>query len=283
MELSLAFSPCPNDTFAFHAMINSLVDTEGLTFRVEMADVEQLNMRAAQGMYDICKLSYHAFFTMADKYVMLRSGSALGFHNGPLFVKKRGVASLPNHPLIAVPGLHTTAVLLLKTAYRDYNHLQPMLFSEIEGAVLNGEADAGVLIHEGRFTYVEKGLELIEDLGEFWHENFRQPIPLGGIAIRRELEGVNGETAEKINRVLRRSILYAYEHPADSKAFIMQNAQELTEQVQQKHINLFVNDFTINIGQEGEKAVNFLYEKYLQTLGDIKIETAHNLKLFIKE
>lgn len=303
MNLTLAFSPCPNDTFAFHAMINSLVDTEGLTFTVEMADVEELNTRAAQGRYDICKLSYHAFFTIANQYIMLRSGSALGFNNGPLLVKKAGQPNqnklpdnknpqchglsftqnkLPYNPLIAIPGIHTTAALLLKAAYPQYTNLKPILFSDIEKAVLCGDVHAGVLIHEGRFTYKEKGLELITDLGEFWQSNFHHPIPLGGIAIKRELlqckenSGRNyGNLAQKINRVLRRSIEYAYANPQVSREFIMQNAQEITEQVQQQHINLFVNNFTIDIGTEGENAVNFIYQKYFNT--------SKNLKLFIEE
>ncbi|MEG0517957.1 MAG: 1,4-dihydroxy-6-naphthoate synthase [Bacteroidales bacterium] len=303
MNLTLAFSPCPNDTFAFHAMINSLVDTEGLTFTVEMSDVEELNTRAAQGRYDICKLSYHAFFTIVSQYIMLRSGSALGFNNGPLLVKKIGHPNtsqlpdnkqkqpfasplqpniLPDNPLIAIPGRHTTAALLLKAAYPQYTNLKPILFSDIEKAVLCNEVDAGVLIHEGRFTYKEKGLELITDLGAFWQNTFRHPIPLGGIAIKRELlhykENPNnneGDLAQKINRVLRRSIEYACAHPLASEEFIMQNAQEITRQVQQQHINLFVNNFTINIGTEGEKAVHFIYRKYFNT--------GKNLKLFIEE
>lgn len=280
MELSLAFSPCPNDTFAFHALINSLVDTEGLTFRVEMADVEELNMRAAQGRYDICKLSYHAFFTIADKYAMLRSGSALGFNNGPLLVKKGPAGNpVPENPLIAIPGTHTTAALLLQTAYREYNRLRPMLFSDIEKAVLEGEVDAGVLIHEGRFTYREKGLELIKDLGEFWQEKFNSPIPLGGIAVKRELQKDGLE--QKINRVLKKSILYAYEHPGDSREFIRENAREISAKVQQEHIKLFVNDFTLDIGGKGEEAVRVLYDQYLLGTGDRKTAHARNFQLFI--
>lgn len=303
MNLTLAFSPCPNDTFAFHAMINSLVDTEGLTFTVEMADVEELNTRAAQGRYDICKLSYHAFFTIVSQYIMLRSGSALGFNNGPLLVKKAAHPTpnqlsdtknkqclgtppppntLPDNPLIAIPGRHTTAALLLKAAYPQYTNLKPILFSDIEKAVLCNQVDAGVLIHEGRFTYKEKGLELITDLGEFWQSTFHHPIPLGGIAIKRELlhckehpNNKEGDLAQKINRVLRRSIEYAYAHPQASNEFIMQNAQEITRQVQQQHINLFVNNFTIDIGTEGENAVNFIYQKYFNI--------NKNLKLFIEE
>lgn len=280
MELSLAFSPCPNDTFAFHALMNSLVDTEGLTFRAEMADVEELNIRAAQGRYDVCKLSYHAFFTIADQYVMLRSGSALGFNNGPLLVKKGAAGKpFPESPLVAIPGAHTTAALLLQTAYREYNRLRPMLFSDIEKAVLDGEVDAGVLIHEGRFTYREKGLELIKDLGKFWQENFHIPVPLGGIAVKRELQK-NG-LAQKINRALKRSILYAYEHPGDSREFITENAREISAEVQQQHIKLFVNDFTLDIGEKGEEAVRVLYDQYLIRAGGSKTAHAGNFQLFI--
>ncbi len=280
MELSLAFSPCPNDTFAFHAMINSLVDTEGLVFKVEMADVEELNIRAAQGKYDICKLSYHAFFSIADRYTMLRSGSALGFNNGPLLVRKGGMGGVfPENPLIAVPGTHTTAALLLGIAYRDYNNFKPMLFSDIENAVLEGEVDAGVLIHEGRFTYKEKGLELVKDLGEFWQEEFGRPVPLGGIAVRREM--LDGELEHRINRVLKRSILYGYDHPGDSKEFVNGNAREISEDVQKKHIELFVNDFTIDIGIKGEEAVNILYGEYLRVFKDEKNTSAENFRLFI--
>lgn len=280
MELSLAFSPCPNDTFAFHALINSLVDMEGLTFRTEMADVEELNRRAAQGRYDVCKLSYHAFFTIADQYAMLRSGSALGFNNGPLLVKKKNTGkTLPPNPLIAIPGIHTTAALLLATAYREYNRLRPMLFSDIEKAILDEEVDAGVLIHEGRFTYGEKGLELIKDLGEFWQETFNSPIPLGGIAVKRELQ--KSGLAQKINRVLKRSISYAYEHPGDSREFITENAREISAEVQQEHIRLFVNDFTLDIGDKGEKAVHVLYDQYLALAGRNKTPGTGNFQLFI--
>lgn len=281
MTLTLAFSPCPNDTFAFHAMINGLIDTEGLAFQVEMADVEELNQRAAQGKYDICKLSYHAFFTLAQQYIMLRSGSALGFNNGPLLVKNGSHSTpLPEQPLIAIPGEHTTAALLLKTAYPEYNRLHPMLFSEIEKAVLENRVDAGVLIHEGRFTYRDKGLELIRDLGEFWQSSFGHPIPLGGIAIRRKLE--DGQTEQKINRVLRRSIQYAYEHPAQSQAFITEHARELSQQVQQAHIRLFVNDFTLDIAEAGQAAVNFMYRKYLQLHPCENCSDFKNFRLFIR-
>lgn len=258
MELKLAFSPCPNDTFAFHAMINSLVDTEGLSFNVYMADVEELNNLAKKGELDICKLSYHAYFSLLSNYIMLTSGSALGFNNGPLLVKKEGTIFNPNN-VIAIPGEHTTAALLLKTAYKNCTNLKPMLFSKIENAILNNEVNAGVLIHEGRFTYKSKGLELITDLGEFWQNNFHHPIPLGGIAVKRNMPI---DLAKKINRVLRRSIEYAFLHPDKSSSFITDNAQEITKEVQEKHIKLFVNNFTLDIGEEGMEAVEFMYSKY---------------------
>ena len=300
MELSLAFSPCPNDTYIFHAMINSLVDTEGLRFNVRMADVEELNKLAQCGKIDICKLSYNAFFSLVDKYCMLRSGSALGYNNGPLFVKKAGkdikfsnsqyrnnnplIASgntliSSNNPLIAIPGVNTSAALLLKTAYPNYTNLIPMLFSNIEQAVLNEEVEAGVLIHEGRFTYKDKGLELICDLGEFWQDSFKHPIPLGGIAVNRILPL---DVQQRVGRVLKRSILYANEHPSESANFIKENAQEIATDVQKKHIALFVNDFTIDIGSEGENAVQFMYSKHQQSIKN-RSNSIHTTNLFIEE
>ncbi len=265
MELSLAFSPCPNDTYIFHAMINSLVDTEGLTFNVKMEDVEELNKQAKSGQIDVCKMSYNAYFSLIDKYIMLRSGSALGYNNGPLFVKKAGKEIESNNPLVAIPGISTSAALLLKTAYPSYTNLTPMLFSNIEQAVLNGEVDAGVLIHEGRFTYKDKGLELVCDLGEYWQSNFGHPIPLGGIAVNRDLPL---DIKQKIGRVLKRSIIYANEHPTESSSFITANAQEIAEDVQKKHIALFVNNYTLDIGKEGEDAVQFMYKKFRESIID---------------
>lgn len=271
MEINLAYSPCPNDTFAFHAMINGLVDTEGLTFKVHLADVEELNQSAIRGEFEVTKLSYHGFFEVAERYVMLNSGSALGFNNGPLLVQKEG-GDFNSGSLIAIPGMHTTAALLLKTAYPQCTNVKPMLFSDIEGAVLSGEVDAGVLIHEGRFTYRDKGLKLVQDLGEFWQESFGVPIPLGGIAVRRD---ICREVMLKVGRVLKRSVEYAFANPNASAAYVMENAQELTAEVQQKHINLFVNNFTVDLGEQGRRAVEFLYTKYAG--GEKKSE----LELFI--
>ncbi|MFA5849659.1 MAG: 1,4-dihydroxy-6-naphthoate synthase [Bacteroidales bacterium] len=261
MTLSLAYSPCPNDTFAFHAMVNGLVDTEGLNFYVELADVEQLNKSAAEEKYDVCKLSYHAFFYLCDRYAMLRSGSALGYNNGPLFVSERVLNGQFSGLKIAIPGEKTTAALLLKIAYPECTNLAPIIFSQIEERVLSGEFDAGVLIHEGRFTYAAKGLKLIEDLGTYWQTKTGKPIPLGGIAVSRKL---SLETGQKVNRVLRRSIEFAFRNPELSKDYICSNARELDPDIQKRHIELFVNEYSTDIGESGIDAVYSLYDKALE-------------------
>jgi len=272
MTLSLAYSPCPNDTFAFHAMVHNLVDTEGLTFSVELADVEQLNKSAAAGKFDVCKLSYHAFFYICDNYAMLRSGSALGYNNGPLFVTRQETVSLFNKDgsinrskldglKVAIPGEKTTAALLLKVAYPECVKLTPILFSQIEERVLSREFDAGVLIHEGRFTYEKKGLKLIDDLGSFWQTHTGAPVPLGGIAISRKF---SNDVQQKVNRVLKRSIQFALKNPEISKDYVCENARELDMDIQKKHIELFVNDYSTDIGEVGENAVYLLYNKILE-------------------
>jgi 1,4-dihydroxy-6-naphthoate synthase len=268
MKLKLAYSPCPNDTFIFHAMVHSLVDCEGLSFEVTMADVEKLNQGASRGEYDICKMSYHAYFHFVQSYVMLRSGSALGYNNGPLFVTSdtnsllKEDGSLDSELLaksnIAIPGELTTAALLLKIIYPQIKHTTPVIFSEIEKRVLSGQFPGGVLIHEGRFTYQKKGLKLIADLGEKWQQLSQLPIPLGGIAVSRSLEEA---LAQKINRVLHRSIQYAINNPGISKDYVCSYARELEEEVINKHIALFVNDFTLDIGSKGQEAVNYMFEK----------------------
>ncbi|MDD2492135.1 MAG: 1,4-dihydroxy-6-naphthoate synthase [Bacteroidales bacterium] len=266
MRLKLAYSPCPNDTFAFHAMVHNLVDCEGLEFDITLADVEQLNKGAQNREYDICKMSYHAFFLMTDKYVMLRSGSALGYHNGPLLVTRKGskLSSANGEEIskalissrIAIPGEMTTGALLLKIAFPEAKSTYPILFSKIADSIINGEFDAGVLIHEGRFTFKEKGLHLIMDLGENWHTVSSLPVPLGGIAVSRKIDS---ETASKIGRVLKRSIQFAMDNPEFSGEYVACHAQEMESSVQKKHIDLFVNNHTLEIGEEGERAVKELY------------------------
>ena len=271
MKLKLAYSPCPNDTFAFHAMVHGLVDTEGLEFNIELADVEQLNKGAASGLYDMCKLSYHAFFYLCDRYAMLRAGSALGYNNGPLLVAPEGSKLFKpdgtpdrekiSRARVAIPGEMTTGALLLKLAFPEITDKSPIIFSSVESEVMAGHYDAGVLIHEGRFTYRNKGLRLIEDLGAFWQNSTGVPIPLGGIAILRTF---SPDIQQKVNRVLNRSIRFAMENPSLSQRYVAENAQEMDADIQKKHIELFVNDYSIDIGTEGEKAVNTLYKKVLE-------------------
>ncbi len=284
MRLKLAYSPCPNDTFIFHAMVNSLIDCEGLDFDLTLADVENLNQGALKGEFDICKLSYHAFFLMAERYVMLRSGSALGHNNGPLFVTSESNSLLkydgtPDYELIsknpiAIPGKLTTAAMLLGVAFPHVKHTTPVIFSDIEKKVLSGEFAGGVLIHEGRFTYHKRGLKLIADLGTMWEKMSSQPIPLGGIAIRRDL---GEDLAARVNRVLRRSIEYAIQNPNMSKEYVCSYAQELDNEVIQKHIDLFVNQYTIDVGTKGQEAVNYMYNKGVEQGLFAKCD----LKLFI--
>ena len=261
MLLKLAFSSCPNDTFMFHALVHGLVDTEGLRFAVDVYDVEELNERAQRGVYDVSKLSYHGWFTVRDAYAMLDAGSALGWDCGPLLVRRAGDdAVLERRPLrIAIPGRYTTGALLCSLAYPGLGEQVPMLFSEIEGAVSRGEVDLGVLIHEGRFTYRDKGLELVRDLGAWWQEHSGFPIPLGGIAIKRSL---GPEIAASFNRVLHRSITHAFAHPEDSRAYVASYARELSAAIQQQHIDLFVNAFSLDLGEEGHRAVDTLYQCY---------------------
>ena len=267
MRLSLAYSPCPNDTFAFHAMVHSLVDCEGLTFDVSLMDIENLNKSAGNKKFDICKLSYSAYYKYTHDYVMLRSGSALGFNNGPLLVAIKGSPlfksdgmldeSLILNGPVAIPGEMTTAALLLKFAFPQLKLTSQVLFSEIEERVLSGDFMCGVLIHETRFTYKKKGLALILDLGQNWQEKTSLPVPLGGIAVRREMDN---DLQRKINRVLRKSIEYAFENPLRSSEYVASNAREMEYDVQRKHIEMFVNSYTIDISQTGESAVEKLYE-----------------------
>ncbi len=255
MNYELAFSPCPNDTFMFDAMVNGRIDTGGLAFDVHLADVETLNRAAMLGQYDITKLSYHAYAYVQDSYELLSAGSALGFGNGPLLVSRYPQPSeLPPTLRVAIPGRYTTAVALLKAAYPQLSNLHEYVFSDIEGAVLRGEADAGVLIHEGRFTYAQRGLQLVADLGALWEQRAGMPIPLGGIAVRRSLPA---PAKQHIAQLMRRSVEYALAYPDAGAAFVSEHAQEMDEQVLRQHIALYVNRFSIDLGEEGQRAVSF--------------------------
>ena len=259
--MKLAFSSCPNDTFMFHALVHGLVDMEGLTFDVDIYDVEELNERAQHEVYDITKLSYHGWFTVRDRYAMLNAGSALGWDCGPLLVCRVGDRNVLRRKdlRIAVPGRYTTGALLCTLAYPGLGVQIPMLFSEIEGAVARGDVDLGVLIHEGRFTYRDKGLDLVCDLGAWWQQTSGCPIPLGGIAVKRSL---GPDFAATFDRVLYRSISYAFAHSEASREYVASYARELSAAIQKKHIDLFVNRFSLDLGEEGRRAVDTLYQCY---------------------
>ncbi len=258
MKLSLGFSPCPNDTFIFDAMIHGKIDTEGLEFDVRLGDVEELNQQAFAGNLDVTKLSYHAYAYLTDKYCLLDAGSALGNNCGPLLIAR---APMPQEEIIeakiAIPGKYTTANFLLGYAYPQARHKVEMLFSDIEDAVLRGDVDAGLIIHENRFTYQQKGLVKLVDLGEYWENSTQMPIPLGGIVIRRDLPP---DLQLKVNRVLQRSVQFAFANPKSSLAYVRAHAQEMDEAVMYQHIELYVNDYTENLGERGRAAVQHLFD-----------------------
>jgi 1,4-dihydroxy-6-naphthoate synthase len=259
MQLSLGFSSCPNDTFIFDAMVHEKIDTEGLSFTVYMHDVEELNQMAFKKELDITKLSYHAFAYLTDNYQLLDAGSALGFGVGPLLVIKKDSPATQKDKSewkVAIPGKFTTANFLLSIAYPEIKNKTEVLFSEIEKEVLNDNFDAGLIIHENRFTYEKKGLLKVADLGEFWEKYANAAIPLGGIVVKRNLPN---ELKQKINRVLKRSVEYAFANPKSSIDYVKKHAQEMQEEVMYKHINLYVNKFTKDLGEEGKRAVKTLF------------------------
>jgi 1,4-dihydroxy-6-naphthoate synthase len=255
-KISLAFSPCPNDTFIFDAMVHHKIDTEGLVFDYRMADVEELNHMALEDRSEMSKVSYHAWLYLRDRYILLDSGSAMGFGNGPMIIgKKQYSLSEIEAITIAVPGKYTTANLLLKIFAPRAMNKMIMVFNEIEDAVLNGTVDAGVIIHENRFTYQNKGLLKIADLGEQWEQLTHYPIPLGAIVVKKSF---GSEMINRLNRIMKSSVEYAMKNPDSSAAFVRENAQEMEEDVMKKHIHLYVNEFTVAIGKTGKKAIKKL-------------------------
>jgi 1,4-dihydroxy-6-naphthoate synthase len=261
-KLSLGFSPCPNDTFIFDALIHHKIDTEGLDFDVFFDDVETLNKKALQGELDITKLSFHAFAHVSDKYVLLDAGSALGFGVGPLLISKTAytpekVKSKPSLS-VGIPGTYTTANFLLTIAFPELQNKKELVFSAIEESLLNQELDLGVIIHENRFTYAQKGLHKIMDLGDYWEQQTDMPIPLGGIMMKRNIDV---ETQRTVNRLIRKSVEFAFENPEASSDFVRQHAQELDESVRKQHIDLYVNKYSVDLGDLGKKAIRVLFEK----------------------
>ena len=257
MNISIGFSPCPNDTFIFDALIHKKINTHGISYKPYIADVEKLNIKAASGVLDCTKISFHAFAHAFTHYSLLQSGGALGFGNGPVFIsKKENIHNISASSRIALPGKNTTAHLLFCIAYPEFRNKIFMLFSDIEAAILNNKVDAGVIIHENRFTYKEKNLECIKDLGLFWEEKTKSPIPLGAIAIKKNIPLT---IAMQVQQDIKNSILYAFKHNSASTAFVKNNAQEMSDEIIKKHIALFVNDFSLSFGEEGKKAITKLF------------------------
>ncbi|MCO4293083.1 1,4-dihydroxy-6-naphthoate synthase [Solitalea sp. MAHUQ-68] len=283
MKLTIGFSPCPNDTFIFDALVNKKIDTEGLDFEVFFDDVETLNQKAFRGELDITKLSYHAFAYAADKYALLDAGSALGFGVGPLLISKTDVseetmtdkdriaacsgrepvtklaarvAAKVNELKIGIPGKFTTANFLLSLAFPQAVNKEELVFSAIEPKLLNDEIDLGLIIHENRFTYEQKGLKKVIDLGEYWEQLTGAPIPLGGICVKRDLPQ---EIQLKVNRVVKASVEFAAKNPKEPLAFVKAHAQEMDEEVMYKHITTYVNKFSIDLGTDGRKAIQTMF------------------------
>ena len=263
MTFTLGFSPCPNDTFIFDALVNKKIDTEGLDFEVQLEDVETLNQWAMQGKLDISKISYGVLPLVLDHYDLLDAGGALGKGVGPLLIAK---TPIPTSELatrtIAIPGERTTAHLLFSLAFPQVQQKKFMIFSAIEEAVLSGQVDCGVIIHENRFTYQQKGLVKLLDLGEFWEETTGAPIPLGGIVFRK---GEDPGLQKKVNSLIRKSLEYAFAHYPSLPDYVRQHSQEMDEQVMRQHIDLYVNNYSLGLGEEGEKAVQTLLNTYART------------------
>ena len=262
-KLTLGFSPCPNDTFIFDALVNKKIDGEGLEFEAVLEDVETLNQWTLEGKLDITKLSYPAFFQAIDKYILLHSGGALGKGVGPLLVSKSNVGrqmSEIENSLIALPGKNTTANMLFSFAYPNASKKKFILFSEIENAVVNGETDLGVIIHENRFTYQQKGLHKVMDLGEYWEEKTSMPVPLGGIATKRSIDKL---ISMKTEVLIRKSIEYAFARYPSVSDYVKFHSQTMSEDVMRKHIDLYVNDLSISLGQSGKHAIEKMFETFL--------------------
>ncbi len=255
---TIGFSPCPNDTFIFDAMINNrLPQNEG--WNPHLLDVEALNKNAAVGMYDVTKMSFAAYAFVSDKYQILNAGSALGRGCGPLIISKLPLTLEElKDKKIAIPGARTTANLLMSIFVPECKAKVEMVFSDIEEAVLSGRCDAGLIIHENRFTYQQKGLFKVADLGELWEHKTGLTIPLGCIAVKRSL---SEEEKKHIDDLIRHSVEYAFQNPTASKEYIAHHAQEMDPTVQQQHIDLYVNDFSVTLGVDGKNAIQTLFDE----------------------
>jgi len=263
-KLTLGFSPCPNDTFIFDAMVNGKIDTGDLVFDHKLEDVETLNQWAFEGKLAITKLSYNSFLHLSDQYTLLDSGSALGKGVGPLLICKGDapqpddLATFLQDAKIAIPGKNTTANLLFSLAFPSAAHKTEVLFSDIESRVLSGEFDCGLVIHESRFTYEQRGLQKLIDLGDWWEKETDSAIPLGGICIRKD---VPISIAKKVESLIKESLEYSWSQYPTLSSFVTENAQEMEEDVMRQHINLYVNDYSLSLGVTGKNAVSTLFTK----------------------
>lgn len=275
MKLTLGFSPCPNDTFIFDALVNGKIDTQGLQFEAVLEDVETLNQWALQGKLDITKLSFPAFFQSLENYILLNSGSALGKGVGPLLITKFVNKDADvNQKTIALPGINTTAHMLFSFAYPEAKNKEFMIFSGIEDAVLNDKSDMGVIIHENRFTYQQKGLHKITDLGDYWEKKMNAPIPLGGIAIKRSLEPAIQQLTDQL---IRKSLEYSFANYPSISEYTRQHSQEMSEDVMRQHIDLYVNNYSLDLGKDGRNAIEILHQAFLSVHN--KNKPAQNLFL----
>lgn len=275
-KLRLGISPCPNDTFMFDALLHDKIDTEGLEFECALEDVESLNKKALQHHFDISKISFYTLGQTQNHYQLLSAGAAMGHGVGPLFVCHAD-RNPETHPIqsVAIPGKYTTANFLFSLFFPDLSTRKEMMFSEIEDAVVNGSVDAGVIIHESRFTYQEKGLRKIADLGDLWEHTTSSPIPLGGIIMRQSFPD---ELKQKVNRVLRRSIQFAFDHPEDGMEFIRSHAQSMNDEVIKKHIQLYVSEASLHPGAVGKSGIRKLFEM----AGELGIQYSLPDPLFIE-
>ncbi len=253
MKLSLGFSPCPNDTFIFDALVNKKIDPEGFEFDLFLEDVQTLNQWALEKKLDMSKISYGVYPLVSENFNLLDSGGALGKGVGPLLIAKGPMpADGPGKLSVAIPGKNTTAHVLFSMAFPEAANKKFMVFSEIENAILEGKVDCGVIIHENRFTYQQRGLTKWVDLGNYWEEKTGLPIPLGGIVVRKDFDG---GVKKKLSRLIRKSIEFAFAHYPDLSPFVKENSQEMEESVMRQHIDLYVNDYSVSLGEDGKKAI----------------------------
>ncbi len=269
MKLSLGFSPCPNDTFIFDALVNGKIDTGGFRFEPVLEDVQTLNRWAMEKKLDVSKISYGVWPMIRKDYALLEAGGALGKGVGPLLISKKtfGLDEI-SQLVVAIPGEQTTAHLLFSLAFPRAVHKKFMLFSDIETAVLDGTVDCGVIIHENRFTYMKKGLKKLMELGEFWEEKTKAPVPLGGIVMRKEFDG---GIIQKVDALIRESVSYAQHNYPMLPEYVKKHSQEMEESVMRQHIDLYVNDYSLGLGDGGRKAVDVLVEVYEGEFENLKI------------